>query len=80
MFQRVSILGFEDSRFRLGRWVFVCLLCIMPILVMAQGVNGELATDAQTQGIISYVQHVMGFNKAVPQEKVYMHFDNTGYF
>lgn len=80
MFHQVSILGFEGSRFRLGHWLSVCLLWIMPVLLMAQGVNSELATDAQTKGIISYVQHVMGFNKAVPQEKVYMHFDNTGYF
>ena len=51
----------------------VCLLCVMPMWVMAQGVNEVSATDVQTKGIVSYVQHVMGFNRAVPQEKVYMH-------
>lgn len=30
--------------------------------------------------ILSYVRHVMGFNRTMPQEKVYLHFDNTGYF
>ena len=58
----------------------VCLLCMCSMRNMAQEGSAVSAVDVQTKGIISYVQHVMGFNKAVPQEKVYMHFDNTGYF
>ena len=30
--------------------------------------------------ILSHIQKAMNFNKVVPQEKVYLHFDNTGYF
>ena len=30
--------------------------------------------------ILSYIQKAMNFNKVVPQEKVYLHFDNMGYF
>ena len=30
--------------------------------------------------IKDYIQKAMNFNKVVPQEKVYLHFDNTGYF
>lgn len=80
MSQQVSILRFGDNQSRWGRWLSVCLLCMVSMLSMAQGVNEVSGTDAQTKGIVSYVQHVMGFNRAVPQEKVYMHFDNTGYF
>ena len=29
---------------------------------------------------MSYIQKAMNFNKVVPQEKVYLHFDNMGYF
>ena len=34
----------------------------------------------ETTSILSYLQKAMNFNKVVPQEKVYLHFDNTGYF
>ncbi len=80
MSQQVSILRYGACLRRMWRVAAVCLLCVMPMWVMAQGVNEVSATDVQTKGIVSYVQHVMGFNRAVPQEKVYMHFDNTGYF
>ncbi|MBO7592960.1 MAG: carboxypeptidase-like regulatory domain-containing protein [Bacteroidaceae bacterium] len=30
--------------------------------------------------LFSYIQKTMNFNKVVPQEKVYLHFDNMGYF
>ncbi len=30
--------------------------------------------------ILSYIQKAMNFNKVMPQEKVYLHFDNMGYF
>jgi hypothetical protein len=30
--------------------------------------------------IKKYLQRAMGFSRVVPQEKVYLHFDNTGYF
>ncbi|MBO4215627.1 MAG: carboxypeptidase-like regulatory domain-containing protein [Bacteroidaceae bacterium] len=33
-----------------------------------------------TSPILSYIQKAMNFNKVVPQEKVYLHFDNMGYF
>jgi hypothetical protein len=34
----------------------------------------------ETTSILSYLQKAMNFNKVVPQEKVYLHLDNTGYF
>lgn len=41
-----------------------------------------ITANAQTESsqVLSFLQKAMNFNKSVPQEKVYMHFDNTGYF
>ncbi|MCM1313455.1 MAG: hypothetical protein NC206_08595 [Bacteroides sp.] len=33
-----------------------------------------------TENVIAYIKHAMLFNMSMPQEKVYLHFDNTGYF
>lgn len=63
-----------------SRVMAVSLLFCYSLMLVAQDADEVSLADAQTKGIISYVQHVMGFNRAVPQEKVYMHFDNTGYF
>ena len=38
------------------------------------------AQSEETNRILSYLQKAMNFNKVVPQEKVYLHFDNMGYF
>ena len=32
------------------------------------------------QALLSYVQNVYQFSQICPQEKVYLHFDNTAYF
>lgn len=37
-------------------------------------------TDSSTQRIIDYIESAMNFNLYNPCEKVYLHFDNTGYF
>mgnify|MGYP007069835626 CR=1 FL=1 len=36
--------------------------------------------DSSLVKLVYYMKHAMLFNKANPQEKVYLHFDNTGYF
>ena len=33
-----------------------------------------------TDSLLNYIKHAMLFNTVYPQEKVYLHFDNTGYF
>lgn len=38
------------------------------------------AHGSDSSRILTYIQNVMNFNNAVPQEKVYLHLDNTGYF
>ena len=43
-------------------------------------VSSLYAQSEETNRILSYLQKAMNFNKVVPQEKVYLHFDNMGYF
>ena len=52
---------------------FLMALCLFTLPLHAQ--QSEKAAS-----ILSYLQKAMNFNKVVPQEKVYLHFDNTGYF
>ncbi|MCQ2259223.1 MAG: hypothetical protein MJZ41_14730 [Bacteroidaceae bacterium] len=40
----------------------------------------SLSHGSDSSRILTYIQNVMNFNNAVPQEKVYLHLDNTGYF
>lgn len=43
---------------------------------LAVGVRAQAPIDS----IMAYLQHATLFSRATPQEKVYLHFDNTGYF
>ena len=52
-------------------------------LIIAIQIFTVSSLHAQSEGtnrILSYLQKAMNFNKVVPQEKVYLHFDNMGYF
>lgn len=49
------------------------------VLLMSLSLRAQQGTD-ETARILSYIQRTMNFNKVMPQEKVYLHFDNTGYF
>ena len=53
---------------------------ILYILFLAFAVSSIHAQSEETSRILSYIQKAMSFNKVVPQEKVYLHFDNMGYF
>jgi hypothetical protein len=37
-------------------------------------------TDTTTAKFTNFVKNIKAFNKEYPQEKVYLHFDNTGYY
>ena len=50
------------------------------ILLLTFIVSSLYAQSEETNRILSYLQKAMNFNKVVPQEKVYLHFDNMGYF
>ena len=36
--------------------------------------------EQQSANILAYIKHAMRFSRYYPQEKVYLHLDNTGYF
>ena len=53
------------------RWLYILFLVLaLPLYAQSE----------ETSRILSYIQKAMNFNKVVPQEKVYLHFDNMGYF
>ena len=54
------------------RWLYILFLVLLALPLYAQ--------SEETSRILSYIQKAMNFNKVVPQEKVYLHFDNMGYF
>lgn len=63
------------------RLLAICIMVVCSYALMAQENTNAQSTEVDsTKNIISYIKHVMSFNRTVPQEKVYMHFDNTGYF
>lgn len=51
----------------------ICLLLVITFFVTAQ-------TDTTTAKLTRFVKNINAFNKQYPQEKVYLHFDNTGYY
>ena len=53
---------------------------LLHILLLTFAVSSLHAQSEETNRILSYLQKAMNFNKVVPQEKVYLHFDNMGYF
>ena len=53
---------------------------LLHILLLTFIVSTLYAQSEETNRILSYLQKAMNFNKVVPQEKVYLHFDNMGYF
>ena len=53
------------------------LLHILFLILLALPIHAQ---SEETNRILSYIQKAMNFNKVVPQEKVYLHFDNMGYF
>lgn len=49
------------------------------VLLMSMSLRAQQGAD-ETAHILSYIQQAMNFNRVMPQEKVYLHFDNMGYF
>ena len=48
------------------------------ILLLTLTASSLYAQSEESTRILSYLQKAMNFNKVVPQEKVYLHFDNMG--
>ena len=56
------------------RCFLIVLLCSGSILC------GRAQSESSFPVLFSYVQNLVKFGQACPQEKVYLHFDNTAYF
>jgi len=66
---------FHIHRFMLLRKVFLFVLIeLFSIIKM------EAQQDPNTVKLLSFVKNINTFNRQFPQEKTYLHFDNTGYF
>ena len=48
-------------------------LLLLPLVVFSQ-------QDPSLEKLLSYAKNIRDFNHLYPQEKVFLHFDNTGYF
>lgn len=61
--------------------IYTCLLAFLSIgLLLSIKAQDNRKTYTPTDSILAYMRNAMLFNMTTPQEKVYMHFDNTGYF
>ncbi len=56
------------------------LLCLAVSLTYTYASEGSVAIVRPSDNIMTYLRKAMHFNLYNPQEKVYLHFDNTGYF
>ena len=54
--------------------------CILLMALCLHVFAAHTQQSDEATSILSYLQKAMNFNKVVPQEKVYLHLDNTGYF
>lgn len=57
------------------------LLALVSLQLSAQSAGqAVVSSDSSLINVVNYIKHAILFNKVNPQEKVYLHFDNTGYF
>ena len=61
------------------------LLCISVFLLTTLRIEGALndtsvSPESASERLSQYVQNIETFNRILPQEKVYLHFDNTAYY
>ena len=65
--------------FMLRHAVLSMMMFIGVFVVGTADLNAQSKDEEMTR-LLAYMQRAMRFNQAAPQEKVYLHFDNTGYF
>ena len=56
------------------------LACLLALLYSSTLLAQSPALQEQAQAILLQAAHINHFNRLCPQEKVYLHFDNTAYF
>lgn len=58
----------------------VCFFTWCFAVLAASAQSSGAANQDSVVSVLTYIKHAMLFNTGTPQEKVYLHFDNTGYF
>ena len=58
----------------------IFLFFIIAVMMKVTALAMPNLYSSPDDSIFSYMQRAMRFNELYPQEKVYLHFDNTGYF
>ena len=64
-------------------YLFILLVSMMMFYGFsseAQEIDSSVSDTSHVSRMIKYLENTMRFNLYTPQEKVYLHFDNTGYF
>ncbi len=65
----------------MAKRICICSLALLAFsLFMTTKAQENKRTYTPTDSILAYMKNAMLFNMTTPQEKVYLHFDNTGYF
>ena len=62
------------------RFMRFFLFFIIAVMMKVTALAMPNLYSSPDDSIFSYMQRAMRFNELYPQEKVYLHFDNTGYF
>ena len=71
----MNFISFHKIKSRAISLIAACSVCFS---MNAQQVSTTLS--AQTDSLAQFVRNIVTFNSMFAQEKVYLHFDNTGYF
>ena len=61
---------------KLLAFLFVALI-LSGLKIMASCIPDEVSAVIASERLSQYVQNIGTFNRILPQEKVYLHFDNT---
>ncbi|MBR5877575.1 MAG: hypothetical protein IKZ11_03320, partial [Alistipes sp.] len=56
--------------------LILTLICLTTLI----NLSAQELTDSVTQNLMGYAMTIRDFGRTVPQEKVYLHFDNTSYY
>ena len=56
--------------------LILSLICLTTFF----NLSAQNLTDSITQSLMSHAMTIRDFGRTVPQEKVYLHFDNTSYY
>lgn len=59
---------------KIATYLFLCFFLLFGFRIQGQDL------DIETKQLVPFIQALSNFSKHIPQEKVYLHFDNTSYY